>query len=92
MIDPQSISSCSSIAPDARLVLEFGVSFPELYERTGLVKLDQIFLNFLNEGDPELYSRLTQARQHPEQLLPKVQQLLPPKIRWKASSKRHIKG
>lgn len=71
MIDPQSISSCSSIAPDARLVLEFGVSFPELYERTGLVKLDQIFLNFLNEGDPELHSRLTQARQHPEQLLPK---------------------
>lgn len=75
MVDPQSNNN-SSVIPDTRLVLEFGMSFPELYERTGLVKLDQIFLNFLSEGDSELYARLIHAREHPEQLVPKDESAL----------------
>ncbi|SEI37403.1 Pyridine nucleotide-disulphide oxidoreductase [Nitrosomonas eutropha] len=66
----------SSIISDPRLVLEFGMSFPELYERAGLVKLDQIFLSFLGEGDPRLCDRLIQARKHPGQLSPKDESAL----------------
>lgn len=75
MVDLQS-NNYSSITPDTKLVLEFGMAFPELYERAGLVKLDQIFLNFLNEGDAELYARLLHAREHPEQLTPKDESAL----------------
>ncbi|SFU40289.1 NADPH-dependent glutamate synthase beta chain [Nitrosomonas eutropha] len=64
------------MVPDTRLVLEFGMSFPELYERAGLVKLDQIFLSFLGEGDPGLCDRLIQARKHPGQLPPKDESAL----------------
>ncbi|ABI59445.1 FAD-dependent oxidoreductase [Nitrosomonas eutropha] len=76
MIDSQSMHNYSSIMPDPRLVLEFGMSFPELYERAGLVKLDQIFLSFLGEGDPRLCDRLIQARKHPGQLSPKDESAL----------------
>ncbi|WP_074709454.1 FAD-dependent oxidoreductase [Nitrosomonas eutropha] len=76
MIDSQSMHNYSSIISDPRLVLEFGMSFPELYERAGLVKLDQIFLSFLGEGDPRLCDRLIQARKHPGQLSPKDESAL----------------
>lgn len=71
MIDSQSISGNAVETSNAKLVLDFGMSFPELYERAGLVKLDQIFLDFLGEGDANLHLQLIQARENLEQLAPK---------------------
>jgi NADPH-dependent glutamate synthase beta subunit-like oxidoreductase/NAD(P)H-flavin reductase len=52
----------------SNLSLAFGLSFEELYDREGLVKLDAIFLDELNESAPLLYSRLIEARQQPAAL------------------------
>ncbi len=60
----------------AMLSLGFGMVFQELYERTGLVKLDQIFLDVLKEGNAELYARLNHARRHPETLAVKDESAL----------------
>jgi len=43
------------------LVLGFDMTFADLYRRTGLLKLDQSFLNFLNDGDPDLHTRFEYA-------------------------------
>ena len=76
MIDPQSLPKDATKISDIELSLAFGMSFPELYEHTGLIKLDQIFLNFLGEGDPELCSQLTRARKNPGQLTAKDESAL----------------
>ncbi|MDL1864165.1 pyridine nucleotide-disulfide oxidoreductase [Betaproteobacteria bacterium PRO5] len=76
MVDSRSILAASPTAAVTTLTLEFGISFPELYERAGLIKLDQIFLNFLKEGDFTLYDRLIQARQNPELLARKDESAL----------------
>src|SRR5437879_12457342 len=47
------------------MVLGLGVRFGELYEREGLVGLDQAFLRFLGEADTALHDRLLAARQNP---------------------------
>lgn len=70
MIDSQSVPAATA------LTLGFGISFPELYERAGLIKLDQIFLNFLEEGNPTLHDHLIQARQNPELLARKDESAL----------------
>ncbi len=44
--------------------LGFDMNFTDLYRRDGLLKLDQTFLDFLQEGDLELCSRLKHARTH----------------------------
>ncbi len=49
----------------------FGFTISDLYQRSGLVKLDQIFLNFLRTGDETLHKKLEHARAHPDHLLPK---------------------
>ncbi len=49
----------------------FGFSISDLYQRAGLVKLDQIFMDFLHTGDEMLHQKLVQARAQPEALLPK---------------------
>ncbi|MDO9470242.1 MAG: FAD-dependent oxidoreductase [Nitrosomonas sp.] len=49
----------------------FGFTIADLYRRSGLVKLDQIFLDFLRTGDESLYKKLEYARVHPDELLPK---------------------
>lgn len=49
----------------------FGFTITDLYRRSGLVKLDQIFLDFLRTGDEALYRKLEYARAHPDELLPK---------------------
>ncbi len=49
----------------------FGFTITDLYRRSGLVKLDQIFLDFLRTGDEVLYRKLEYARAHPDELLPK---------------------
>ncbi|HZQ54576.1 MAG TPA: FAD-dependent oxidoreductase [Bryobacteraceae bacterium] len=43
----------------------FGLSFTDLYDRDGIVKLDSVFLNYLREGAPELCTRLEEARSNP---------------------------
>ena len=44
------------------LKLPFGLSFPDLYQRDGLVRLDREFLRVLGEGDGALALCLKQAR------------------------------
>ena len=51
--------------------LNFEFTIADLYQRAGLVKLDQIFLDFLRTGDEVLFNRLQHARAHPDELLPK---------------------
>jgi len=51
--------------------INFGFTITDLYRRSGLVKLDQIFLDFLHTGDEVLYKKLEYARAHPDELLPK---------------------
>ncbi|MDP1559557.1 MAG: FAD-dependent oxidoreductase [Nitrosomonas sp.] len=48
----------------------------DLYCRDGLVKLDQAFLDFLQEGTASLYAQLKYARSHPDSLQPKDESAL----------------
>ncbi|HKA46217.1 MAG TPA: hypothetical protein VKF40_29770, partial [Burkholderiales bacterium] len=48
--------------------LAFGFSFPDLYDREGLVRLDAAFLSFLDETDSALHQRSTAARADPAAL------------------------
>ena len=45
--------------------LRFGISFEDLYQREGLVKLDGVFLNQLKGGAPGLHEQLLAARANP---------------------------
>ena len=45
--------------------LGFGIRFDDLYEREGLMRLDEAFLRFLGEADTALHDRLLAARQNP---------------------------
>src|SRR5882757_2343908 len=49
----------------ASLVLGFGATFDDLYDREGLARLDVRFLDFLTECDADLRARLDAARQSP---------------------------
>ena len=53
------------------LNFNFGFTIADFYRRSGLVKLDQIFMDFLRTGDEELFKRLERARANPDELLPK---------------------
>ena len=50
------------------LSLGFGLSFQDLYERDGLVRLDQAFITELQESDVALHNRLMTARLDPDAL------------------------
>ncbi|MBT3887759.1 MAG: FAD-dependent oxidoreductase, partial [Nitrosomonadaceae bacterium] len=50
------------------LVLGFDMNFADLYQRTGLLKLDHAFLDFLKDSDLDLYTRLDHARSHSDSL------------------------
>ena len=45
-----------------RMQLGFGITFPELYEREGLIRLDRAFLAYLGEADRALADRLIASR------------------------------
>src|SRR4029077_19397785 len=45
--------------------LGFGITFPDLYEREGLMRLDRAFVAYLSEADRALAERLTAARAQP---------------------------
>jgi NADPH-dependent glutamate synthase beta subunit-like oxidoreductase/NAD(P)H-flavin reductase len=47
--------------------LGFGIAFPDLYEREGLIKVDRAFLAFLGEADRSLAEKLAEARKNPPQ-------------------------
>ncbi|MDL1866033.1 pyridine nucleotide-disulfide oxidoreductase [Betaproteobacteria bacterium PRO4] len=76
MIDSRSTPSDSAMVAGKTLSLEFGMTFPELYTHAGLVRLDQIFLDYLNEGDHMLHHRLIKARHDPESLAAKDESAL----------------
>ena len=44
------------------LSLKYGLSFEDLYDREGLVRLDQAFVEYLRASDIELFNRLMAAR------------------------------
>ena len=48
------------------LVLQNGLSFADLYDREGLVRLDRAFVGHLAEGDVGLHDRLMPARRDPD--------------------------
>ncbi len=50
------------------LDLGFGLNFQDLYQRDGLVRLDQAFIASLKESDVELHNRLVTARLDPDAL------------------------
>jgi NADPH-dependent glutamate synthase beta subunit-like oxidoreductase/NAD(P)H-flavin reductase len=60
------------LAPQ-NLRLEWGLSFFDLYERHGLLRVDGAFLNFLAEQDAVLCECLVKARANPEALAPKAE-------------------
>src|SRR5258708_40123546 len=45
--------------------LGFGIAFPDLYEREGLIRLDRAFVAYLAEADRSLSDKLTAARARP---------------------------
>src|SRR5256712_3897159 len=45
--------------------LGFGIAFPDLYEREGLIRLDRAFVAFLGDADRSLADKLAAARTHP---------------------------
>ncbi len=72
VLSSYSMSETSLDSP----VFGFGMTIADLYCRDGLVKLDQEFLKFLEEGEAELFARLIHAREHPGNLLPKDESAL----------------
>ncbi|HJS32558.1 MAG TPA: FAD-dependent oxidoreductase [Alphaproteobacteria bacterium] len=55
----------------AALPLGFGLSFPDLYDRAALVRLDGEFIDRLKSDDVDLHNRLATARAEPARLAPK---------------------
>jgi NADPH-dependent glutamate synthase beta subunit-like oxidoreductase/NAD(P)H-flavin reductase len=52
----------------SEFALQHGLSFPDLYERDGLVRLDRAFVAHLAVSDVTLHDRLMAARAQPEAL------------------------
>ena len=55
-----------------QLALGFGLAFDELYDRGGLIRLDDAFLAELARTDADLRAKLDEARANPGGLAPKV--------------------
>ncbi|MDH5188926.1 MAG: pyridine nucleotide-disulfide oxidoreductase, partial [Rhodospirillaceae bacterium] len=56
-----------------KLNLKYGLAFSDLYRSAGLVRLDDAFLDFLQNSDDALAGRLTTARQNPDGLDQKLE-------------------
>ena len=54
------------------LDLGFGLRFEDLYERSGLKKTDDAFLDWLGAADPDLADRLGLARRDPDSVQPQA--------------------
>ncbi|MHB8666158.1 MAG: FAD-dependent oxidoreductase [Burkholderiales bacterium] len=57
-------------------MLEFGLSFSDLYSRAGLERLDAAFLRYLGQGDAVLAAQLIAARAQPDALTKKAESAL----------------
>src|SRR4029077_2326811 len=57
----------------SELVLQHGLSFADLYERDGLIRLDRAFVAHLAAGEVALHDRLMAARAQPDVLTPKAE-------------------
>ena len=57
--------------PATALTLGFGFSFPDLYDRGALTRLDGVFLDRLKDDDVDLHNRLVTARAEPAKLAAK---------------------
>lgn len=56
--------------------LQFNITVSDLYRRDGLLRLDQTFLDYLNESDASLHEKLKIAREQPDILQPKDESAL----------------
>ena len=54
----------------------FDFTIADLYQRSGVVRLDKLFLDFLHTGDAALHEKLVHFRAHPHELLPKDESAL----------------
>jgi NADPH-dependent glutamate synthase beta subunit-like oxidoreductase/NAD(P)H-flavin reductase len=66
----QPLQSGLAAAP---LVLGFGIAFEALYRRDGLAAIDDCFVEFLRQRNPELHDRLAAARTAPDAAVGKVE-------------------
>jgi NADPH-dependent glutamate synthase beta subunit-like oxidoreductase/NAD(P)H-flavin reductase len=69
-------SEASGNANDSALALGFGLAFPDLYRRDGLVALDRAFLDYLDSADAALRDRLAAGRADPTALSAKDESAL----------------
>src|SRR5688572_9954363 len=58
------------------LSLAFRLTFPDLYSRTGLIRLDGVFSERLANDAPDLFNRLMEARANPDSLAAKNESAL----------------
>ena len=58
---------------DVPLVLGFGIAFESLYRRDGLKAIDDCFVEFLQQRNPELHGRLAAARAAPDAAVGKME-------------------
>jgi NADPH-dependent glutamate synthase beta subunit-like oxidoreductase/NAD(P)H-flavin reductase len=63
----------NNAAQHQNLVMGFGTSFNDLYDRDGLMRLDAAFLDFLGESDAALREQLETARLAPADIASKAQ-------------------
>jgi hypothetical protein len=59
------VNTTHNTQTEAALPLSFGLTFEDLYRREGILKLDGIFLDILQESSPDLHARLLDARANP---------------------------
>lgn len=71
-LDSSSFGPSSVRAPD----FQFNMTVSDLYQRDGLLRVDQAFLDYLHEGDASLYKQLKIAREQPDTLQPKDESAL----------------
>ncbi len=62
---------CTKSNPISMLKLSHGLSFPDLYRRDGLLRLDAAFVRMLETSDRALCRRLIEARADPHALAEK---------------------
>jgi NADPH-dependent glutamate synthase beta subunit-like oxidoreductase/NAD(P)H-flavin reductase len=74
------MTTLDSISFDPSIVrvpdFQFNMTVSDLYRRDGLLRLDQAFLDYLNEGDASLHEKLKIAREQPDVLQPKDESAL----------------
>ena len=63
----------TTLAPATSPALRFGFSFADLYDRDGLVRLDDAFVGFVREADAPLADRLLAARKDPAAIAAKAE-------------------